>query len=162
MAIQNDKPKKSKKVAKKVDTNNDGKPDTFYIDDNGDGKIDFVLKDSDHNGKPDMIGRDTNDDGNLTVGFEAAGIQDDEQGPFAVYVRYCFDRLCIDSDSGRVHFVSDGSLLINSLYDPDFDSDYSGLVPSNDNRKWALDIIAEALLIGNSSTLATENAIKDY
>lgn len=57
------KPKKSKKVAKKVDTNNDGKPDTFYIDDNGDGKIDFVLKDSDHNGKPDMIGRDTNDDG---------------------------------------------------------------------------------------------------
>ena len=102
---------------------------------------------------------DTNDDGNLTVGFAAAGIEDDEQGPFAVYVRYCFDRLCVDSDSGRVHFVSDGSMLINSLYDPDFDSDYSGLVPTNDNRKWALDIIAEALLIGNSSTLATENAI---
>ena len=74
-------------------------------------------------------------------------------------MRYCFDRLCIDSDSGRVHFVSDGSLLINSLYDPDFNSDYSGLVPNNDNRKWALDIIAEALLIGNASTLATENAI---
>ena len=57
------KPKVSKKVAKKIDTNNDGKPDTFYIDKNGDGKIDFVLKDSDHNGKPDMIGKDTNGDG---------------------------------------------------------------------------------------------------
>ncbi len=102
---------------------------------------------------------DTNDDGNLTVGFEAAGIEDDEQGPFAVYVRYCQDRLCIDSDSGRVHFVSDGSMLINSLYNPDYVPDYSGLVPDNDNRKWALDIIAEALLIGNSSTKASENAI---
>ncbi|HJL64534.1 MAG TPA: hypothetical protein QGF70_03000, partial [Candidatus Thalassarchaeaceae archaeon] len=30
---------------------------------------------------------DTNDDGNLTVGFESAGIEGDEQGPFAVYVR---------------------------------------------------------------------------
>jgi len=102
---------------------------------------------------------DTNDDGNLTVGFEAAGIEDDEQGPFAVYVRYCQDRLCLDSDSGRVHFVSDGSMLINSLYSPDYVPDYSGLVPDNDNRKWALDIIAEALLIGNSSTEASENAI---
>ncbi|MBC64299.1 MAG: hypothetical protein CMB15_01510 [Euryarchaeota archaeon] len=102
---------------------------------------------------------DTNDDGNLTVGFEAAGIEDDEQGPFAVYVRYCQNRLCLDSDSGRVHFVSDGSMLINSLYSPDYVPDYSGLVPDNDNRKWALDIIAEALLIGNSSTEASENAI---
>ena len=64
---QKRKPKLSKKVAKKVDTNNDGKPDTFYIDDNGDGKIDFVLKDSDHNGKPDMIGTDTNGDGKPDV-----------------------------------------------------------------------------------------------
>ncbi|MAZ23803.1 MAG: hypothetical protein CMB22_03220 [Euryarchaeota archaeon] len=102
---------------------------------------------------------DTNDDGNLTVGFEAAGIEDDEQGPFAVYVRFCQDRLCLDTDSGRVHFVSDGSMLINSLYNPDYVPDYSGLVPDNDNRKWALDIIAEALLIGNSSTGASENAI---
>ncbi|MEC9263590.1 MAG: hypothetical protein VYD23_00630, partial [Candidatus Thermoplasmatota archaeon] len=61
---------------------------------------------------------DTNDDGNLTVGFESLGIEGDEQGPFAVYVRYCQDRLCIDADSGRVHFVADGSLLINALYDP--------------------------------------------
>ena len=102
---------------------------------------------------------DTNDDGNLTVGFESAGIIGDEQGPFAVYVRYCVDRMCLDSDSGRVHFVSDGSVLINSLYNAGPDSPYSDSVPLNDNRKWALDIIAEALLLGNTSTSAGEEAI---
>ena len=102
---------------------------------------------------------DTNDDGNLTVGFEAAGIAGDEQGPFAIYVRYCADRMCLDSDSGRVHFVSDGSVLINSLYNAGPDSPYADSVPLNDNRKWALDIIAEALLLGNTSTNAGEEAI---
>ena len=102
---------------------------------------------------------DTNDDGNLTVGFEAAGIAGDEQGPFAIYVRYCVDRMCLDSDSGRVHFVSDGSVLINSLYNAGPASPYADSVPLNDNRKWALDIIAEALLLGNTSTNAGEEAI---
>ena len=102
---------------------------------------------------------DTNDDGNLTVGFEAAGIAGDEQGPFAIYVRYCADRMCLNSDSGRVHFVSDGSVLINSLYNAGPDSPYADSVPLNDNRKWALDIIAEALLLGNTSTNAGEEAI---
>lgn len=102
---------------------------------------------------------DTNDDGNLTVGFEAAGIAGDEQGPFAIYVRYCVDRMCLDSDKGRVHFVSDGSVLINSLYNAGPDSPYADSVPLNDNRKWALDIIAEALLLGNTSTNAGEEAI---
>jgi hypothetical protein len=102
---------------------------------------------------------DTNDDGNLTIGFEAAGIEGDEQGPFAIYVRYCVDRMCLDSDSGRVHFVSDGSILINSLYDAGPLSPYSRAVPENDNRKWVLDLVAEALLLGNSSTSATDDAI---
>ena len=102
---------------------------------------------------------DTNDDGNLTIGFEAAGIEGDEQGPFAIYVRYCADRMCLDSDSGRVHFVSDGSILINSLYDAGPLSPYSRAVPENDNRKWVLDLVAEALLLGNSSTSATDDAI---
>ena len=44
----------------------------------------------------------------------------------------------------RVHFISDGSVLINSLYDPEFASIYSGMVPENDNRKWILDVVAEA------------------
>ena len=102
---------------------------------------------------------DTNNDGNLTVGFESAGIAGDEQGPFAVYVRYCKDRMCLDSTSGRVHFVADGSLLINSLYDAGPVSPYSLDVPLNDNRKWALDLIAESLLLGNTSTSASSDAI---
>ncbi len=103
---------------------------------------------------------DNNDDGEYTIGgYEALGIQGDEQGPFPVYVRYCENILCRSSDSGRVHFLSDGSMLINSLYNPDFDEYYSGLVPSNDNRKWALDIVAESLLIGNSGTNVSSNAL---
>jgi len=110
---------------------------------------------------------DTNDDGNLTVGFESLGIEGDEQGPFAVYVRYCQDRLCIDADSGRVHFVADGSLLINALYDPASVGQFAAgggstasiSMPETDNRKWALDIIAEALLVSPNSTKASSNAI---
>ncbi len=110
---------------------------------------------------------DTNDDGNLTVGFESLGIEGDEQGPFAVYVRHCEDRLCIDSNSGRVHFVADGSILINSLYDPSSLGNFAAWegaiqsisMPENDNRKWALDIIAEALLVNPNSTKASSNAI---
>ena len=59
---------------------------------------------------------DTNDAGNLTVGFESLGIDGDEQRPFAVYVRYCQCRLCIDAASGRVPFVAAGSILLNSPY----------------------------------------------
>ncbi len=103
---------------------------------------------------------DNNDDGNYTIGgYEALGIQGDEQGPFPVYVRYCDSILCRSADSGRVHFVSDGSMLINSLYNPEYDEKYSGLIPSNDNRKWALDIIAESLLIENSGTNVSSNAL---
>ena len=87
------------------------------------------------------------------------GIEGDEQGPFPVYVRYCEMMLCRDADSGRVHFVSDGSILINSIYDPDFASKYTGLVPENDNRKWILDIIAEALIVDFNSTQPSDNAL---
>jgi S1-C subfamily serine protease len=55
--------KKIDKVVKKIDSDNDGKPDTFYYDDNGDGNLDTVVKDSNQNGKPEMIGVDTNKDG---------------------------------------------------------------------------------------------------
>ena len=103
---------------------------------------------------------DNNDDGNYTVGgYAALGIQGDEQGPFPVYVRYCDKILCRTPDSGRIHFISDGSILINSLYDPDFESQYLGLVPDNDNRKWVLDLIAEALLLNDNGTSAGENSL---
>jgi hypothetical protein len=103
---------------------------------------------------------DNNDDGNYTIGgYEALGLQGDEQGPFPVYVRYCDNILCRSANSGRVHFVSDGSMLINSLYDPVINEFYSGKIPANDNRKWALDIIAESLLIGNSGTNVSSNSL---
>ena len=55
--------KKIDKVVKKIDSDNDGKPDTFYYDDDGDGIIDTVIKDKNQNGKPELIGIDTNKDG---------------------------------------------------------------------------------------------------
>ena len=100
---------------------------------------------------------DSNDDGDLTPAFEAAGIQGDEQGPFAVYARICSSRLCAEPSSGQVHIASDGSLLINAIYSASDIDDSS--VPENDNRVWALDIIADALLVGNGSLIPTEDAI---
>jgi len=103
---------------------------------------------------------DNNGDGNYSVGsFAAFGIAGDEQGPFPVYVRYCEAILCRGSETGRAHFVSDGSVLINSLYDPEFASVYSGMVPENDNRKWILDIVAEALIVNDNGTFPGENAL---
>lgn len=55
--------KKIDKVVKKVDTDNDGKLDTFYYDDDDDGVIDTVIIDKNQNGKPELIGIDTNKDG---------------------------------------------------------------------------------------------------
>lgn len=59
--------KKVKKVVKKIDTDNDGKPDTFYYDDDGDGVLDTVVQDKNQNGKPEMVGVDTNNDGRPDV-----------------------------------------------------------------------------------------------
>lgn len=104
---------------------------------------------------------DNNDDGNYTIGgYTAMGLQGDEQGPFPVYVRYCEKLLCRNYESGRMHFVSDGSMLINALYDPDDENTrYFGIVPDNDNRKWALDLVAEALLISSNNSFASDNAL---
>ena len=108
---------------------------------------------------------DINDDGDLTVGPAGSGFEGDMQGPFTVYVKYCLSRSCEDSTAGKAHFISDGSLLINSVYD--YGNKYSDSkgrvqqtdIDANDNRKWALDAIAEALLVDENGTLtAPENA----
>ena len=102
---------------------------------------------------------DNNDDGNYSVGTYAAfGLAGDEQGPFPVYVRYCESILCRGSETGRVHLISDGSVLINSIYDPESDSNYL-TVPENDNRKWALDLIAEALILNDNGTSPGEHSL---
>ena len=56
---------------------------------------------------------DLHNDGKLTVGFSGTEAGSDEQGPFAMYVKYCRSRNCDNPDSGRAHFVTDGSLLVN-------------------------------------------------
>ncbi len=99
---------------------------------------------------------DTNDDGNLTVGFTAGGVESDQQGPFALWIKVCEQRNCADSAAGRAIFVTDGSMLVNSLYDPEGSNsgnygDLMRTVPPNDNAKWVADLVAEALITGNSS-----------
>ncbi len=105
---------------------------------------------------------DTNDDGNLSVGFVAGGGESDQQGPFALWIKVCAQRNCADSSGGRAVFITDGSLLINSLFDPqrandgDF-GDIARTVPPNDNQKWVMDLVAEALITGNSSSNAVSS-----
>jgi hypothetical protein len=65
--------------------------------------------------------------------------------------------LCAEPSSGQVHIASDGSLLINAIYSAS-DVDDSA-VPENDNRMWALDIIADALLVGNGSLIPSDDAV---
>ena len=86
--------------------------------------------------------------------FEQALIQTvDVEGPFDTYIEAC-DGNCSQPYIGRIYFISDGSTLINAMYD------YHGynngtytegripskMMPANDNRIWALDFIAESML----------------
>ncbi|MDP6906288.1 MAG: hypothetical protein QF440_02605 [Candidatus Thalassarchaeaceae archaeon] len=104
---------------------------------------------------------DSNNDGNLTVGFEGGGVESDEQGPFTMAVKVCQNVDCEENGGmpmGRAIFVTDGSALINVIYDHDDanEGDYGSLdgkeIPLNDNRKWMLDMIAESLLSHDNST----------
>jgi hypothetical protein len=112
---------------------------------------------------------DTNDDGNLTVGFEGGGIESDEQGPFTMVVKVCERRDCDEQPGdpmGRAIFVTDGSILINAIYDhetanSDGYGDFDGkVIPANDNRRWILDIVAESLLMHTGDDNGTSAAGK--
>jgi hypothetical protein len=112
---------------------------------------------------------DTNDDGNLTVGFEGGGIESDEQGPFTMVVKVCELRDCDEQPGdpmGRAIFVTDGSILINAIYDYETANsggygDFDGkVIPVNDNRRWILDIVAESLLMHTGADNGTSAAGK--
>ena len=99
---------------------------------------------------------DTNDDGQGDVGFEGGGVESDEQGPFTMAIKVCQKRDCDEQPGtpmGRAIFVSDGSVLMNAIYDWEETNDETygalngKLMPQNDNRRWILDIIAESLLM---------------
>ncbi len=104
---------------------------------------------------------DTNDDGQGDVGFEGGGVESDEQGPFTMAVKVCSKRDCAEEPGetmGRAIFVTDGSTLMNAIYDWENTNNgaYGNLnnksMPDNENRKWILDIIAESLLMHTNST----------
>ena len=99
---------------------------------------------------------DTNDDGQGDVGFEGGGIESDEAGPFTMAIKVCEKRDCDEEPGvpmGRAIFVSDGSTLMNAIYDwentnAEVYGELNGnIMPNNDNRRWVLDIVAEALLM---------------
>lgn len=106
---------------------------------------------------------DTNNDGKLTVGFSGTEAGSDEQGPFAMYVKYCRSRNCDNPDSGRAYFVTDGSLLVNSIYDTEgvesgVYGEFNKTPDINDNRRWALDLIAEALMSNDGNATISPDA----
>ena len=74
--------KKIDKVVKKIDSDNDGTPDTFYYDDDGDGILDTMIKDKNQNGKPEIIGIDTNKDGRPDI----IGNDKDEDGTIDAWI----------------------------------------------------------------------------
>ncbi|CAI8218071.1 MAG: Uncharacterised protein [Methanobacteriota archaeon] len=103
---------------------------------------------------------DLNDDGKVTLETETAQSEADAQGPFDVYIETCDSSDCADSRGGRIYFISDGSVLINAIYDfesansGEYDEDGKSIanIPVNDNRKWILDVIAESALTANNFT----------
>tara|TARA_B100000131_G_scaffold124298_1_gene121450 strand:+ start:1710 stop:3314 length:1605 start_codon:yes stop_codon:yes gene_type:complete len=116
---------------------------------------------------------DVNGDGEVIVGQEQNEETPDRaasiEGNFVVAVEICESRCEYAGDNmeGRIIFVADGSVLSNAMYDYDgYNSgDYTDETPAvpmpeNDNRKWALDVIAIALLTDvNGSLEANENAL---
>ena len=94
---------------------------------------------------------DVNGDGEIWVGNEITPETPDRWGQFNLSIEVCARASCSPSDGGRIVFVADGSALINAIYDHEgFNEGKYGptdtLMPSNDNRKWALDYIAESLM----------------
>ena len=109
---------------------------------------------------------DVNGDGEIWVGNEITPETPDRWGQFNLSIEACARASCSPSDGGRIVFVADGSALINAMYDYEgFNEGKYGetdtLMPANDNRKWAMDFIAEALmseLVGEEGQPA-ENAM---
>ncbi|MBQ70889.1 MAG: hypothetical protein CMA65_05300 [Euryarchaeota archaeon] len=94
---------------------------------------------------------DVNGDGEIQVGSEITPATPDRWGQFNLSIEACARTSCEPGDGGRVVFMADGSALINAMYDYEGfnDGEYgetATMMPENDNRKWAMDFIAEALM----------------
>jgi len=109
---------------------------------------------------------DVNGDGELWVSSEQSDESPDLYGKFNLSIEACAKVTCNPDEGGRVIFVADGSPLINAIYDYQgfADGEYGEtdtLIPENDNRKWALDLISEALMssIDDENAQPSENAM---
>jgi len=110
---------------------------------------------------------DVNGDGEIWVSNEITPETPDRWGQFNLSIEVCERASCNPKDGGRVVFIADGSALINAIYDYEGfnDGKYNKktdiLVPANDNRKWALDFVSEALMssVPGEEGQASENAM---
>lgn len=109
---------------------------------------------------------DVNGDGELWVSSEQSEESPDLYGKFNLSIEACAKVTCNPDEGGRIIFVADGSPLINAMYDYQgfADGEYGKtdkLIPENDNRKWALDIVSEALMssIDEETGQPSENAM---
>ncbi|MGB0201263.1 MAG: DUF4350 domain-containing protein [Candidatus Poseidoniaceae archaeon] len=94
---------------------------------------------------------DVNGDGEIWVGSEQTSETPDLWGQFNLSIEVCISQDCNFVQGGRITFIADGSVLTNALYDYEGynDGDYGKAdkpIPANDNRKWALDYIADSLV----------------
>jgi len=97
---------------------------------------------------------DVNGDGEIWVGSEQTSETPDLWGQFNLSIEVCISQDCNFVQGGRITFIADGSALTNALYDYEGynDGDYGKAdksIPRNDNRKWALDYIADSLVDTN-------------
>ena len=94
---------------------------------------------------------DVNGDGEIWVGSEQTSETPDLWGQFNLSIEVCISQDCNFVQGGRITFIADGSALTNALYDYEGynNGDYGKAdkpIPRNDNRKWALDYIADSLV----------------
>lgn len=97
---------------------------------------------------------DVNGDGNIVPGTDANpanSASPDLFGQFNLSIEVCISQDCNFINGGRITFIADGSVLINALYDYEEynDGKYGPAtkpIPANDNRKWAMDYIADSLV----------------
>jgi hypothetical protein len=94
---------------------------------------------------------DVNGDGEIWVGSEQNSETPDLSGQFNLSIEVCISQDCNFKNGGRITFIADGSALTNAIYDYEAynDGEYGDAdkpVPRNDNRKWALDYIADSLV----------------
>jgi len=109
---------------------------------------------------------DMNADGKIQPGTIITPETPDLMGQFNLSIEACARASCDPQDGGRILFIADGSALINAIYDfENFNAGAYGAVdrtvPMNDNRKWALDFIAESLMseVAGEEGQASEHAM---